>query len=380
MIFYLLIFFSLFLALIIFLFIKLKVRRYRAIKLWDRPQEITYEFIDRDFVRNLTFDPLRDNLEPFGRFFIHAKVSSIYTIHGTFVGDDPFHIIGLIENIFPRFNSNFIQKIREGTKKGQNLFAKDLGNFIDEHLDLLSSMSLGRIPVRNFTWSSGNNHFARIKGVISLILELSIKHKKGDRVLLVGHSHAGQLFALLTQFCHKLEMVAEILKILPDGIVPPDFMKKLILVNSLKLDFVTLGTPARYTWKLGSDMRLLHIINHRGSSVLGGDFAGASFTKTGDYIQQWGIAGSDLKSPVSIENQINLKLDNILGVGSNFDELKKTINKRNRLHSEGHHLLVDYGDNSRLPNFGQTIFGHGCYTKVENLQFLVSQITRRFYE
>jgi hypothetical protein len=343
-------------------------------------KDATYQFIRSDSLKGLSFNAELDNLEEFGVKIKKASVKSIYIIHGTFVGEDPFHLIGLLESSLPAIGQEIIQKIRQNTKKGQDLFTKDLGNFIEDHVDILSSMTLGSIPVHNLTWSSGNHHYARVKGALKLIEDLSSKHNDKDRVLLIGHSHAGQLFALLSQFCDNKKNLNQILSCINSDDIPKDLESKLKKISNLSLDFVTLGTPFRYEWKLGKKMRALHIINHRGNDILAGSTSGATFTKDGDYIQQWGIAGSDIKSPVNTERLINEKLDEFLGVGTNFDEFKLNIKKKNRIHNQGHHLLVDYGDSSKIPNMFQTVLGHGCYTRIKHLRFLISNISQRFYE
>ncbi len=55
------------------------------------------------------------------------------------------------------------------------------------------------IPVRLFNWSSENHHIGRADGAIRLLDELaSLKLQPTQRVLLFGHSHAGNVFALMT--------------------------------------------------------------------------------------------------------------------------------------------------------------------------------------
>jgi hypothetical protein len=345
-----------------------------------KPVDGTYQFINELEVKNLQFNTEKDDLEQLGQKIKQNKVDSLYILHGTFVGEDPFHWIGLLENSLPQISQEIIKKIRQHTKKGQDRFTKDLGNFVEEHEDLLKSMTLGSVPVYNFTWSSGNHHYARVIGAFKLIVDLSFKHKPGDRILLIGHSHAGQVFALISKLVQSTKFCNQIFSCLDKKSIPPGFLLDLKKVGKLNLDFVTLGTPVRYEWDLSPKMRLLHIINHRRQDILGGSSSGASFTRDGDYIQQWGIPGSDIRSPVRSERDINDKLDLILGAGTNYDLFKENVKKRNRMHNQGHHLFVDYGDSSKLPNFLQTIFGHGCYTKVNHLKFLMTKIIGHFYD
>lgn len=323
----------------------------------------------------------REQIKLEGRILSNAKIQSIYLIHGTFVGNDPFQIISLIEHNFPGLNPKMISGIQKGTREMGSLIAKDLGNFITEHNDVLKEITLGKIDIFNFTWSSGNNHLSRVKGSIELIKDIYGQHKfRGERVLLIGHSHAGQLFALMTQLVNDKKLKNKLFVLLErHNLLPPNMNIMIEHISSLDLDFVTLGTPARYEWKLNSKMRLLHFINHRGQDTLGGSFKGVLNTKDGDYVQQWGVSGSDIKSPIEEEQLINIELDQLFGTGSNIEILKQNIQLKRRLHNHGHHLLVDYGDQAKFPNFGLTCFGHGQYTKLENFNFQLYQINKFFY-
>lgn len=307
------------------------------------------------------------------------EVSSIYLVHGTFVGEDPFQIFDLIGHAFPRLSVELINKFKLTTKQTQNLFAKDLGNFTEEHIKYIDIMTAHKFRLHNFIWSSGNNHLARVKGALRLLDQLSQEDEQ-SRVLLIGHSHAGQLFALISQFINNPKVLTPLNKALENTLDMNEIKQKIKKISKMKFDFVTMGTPKRYQWKLNKQMRLLHFINHRGESVLGGEFSGAIRTHSGDYIQQWGITGSDIRSPISAEHLINLELDKILGEGSNIELLKEKIVLRHRLHEQGFHLLVDYQDNSKYPNFLKTIFGHGVYTKYDYLTFHIDEICKRLYK
>lgn len=340
-----------------------------------------FEFISNLKVKDFKFDPKEDHLEDLGYQLIKADIKSIYLVHGTFVGEDPFHLVELIQNSFPKVGEELMAMFKNRLKKSQDSFAKDLGNFIQEHKDIITTMTKGKINIVNFTWSSGNNHYARMRGAIDLISHLAQNHDKKDRVLLIGHSHAGQIFALLSQLLHHKAHRKELFEILNsvEQFHLKTIQNQVNFLKHLSLDFVTLGAPPKYEWCLGDNMRLLHLINHRGNTAQAGSFKGASFTKDGDYIQQWGLSGSDIKSPIKAEQLINERLDDVLGVGTNLDFLRTQIKLRNRFHNAGYHLLIDYGDQSKLPNFFQTILGHGVYTKISHLKFLFHEICGKFY-
>jgi hypothetical protein len=84
-------------------------------------------------------------------------------------------------------------------------------------------------------------------------------------------------------------------------------------------------------------------------------------------------------SPVEKQRKINSELDIFLGKGMDRSIFKSRVVHKKRLHNKGHHFLVDYGDNGKLPNFLLTIFGHGIYTKLDLLKFHFVFIFDHFY-
>ena len=127
------------------------------------------------------------------------KVCLVLLVHGTFVGDDPLGISNMLESI----NKTLADTLRKKQKALINDLAKDIGNYTPEYREALSNTL--SIPCELVTWSSGNYHLARLKGVVELAQILARKVSAGkiqsdNRILILGHSHAGQLFALLTSF------------------------------------------------------------------------------------------------------------------------------------------------------------------------------------
>lgn len=301
-------------------------------------------------------------------------ISGIYLVHGTFVGDDPFDLISLLERAFPNLNSTIISTIKKQTKNGQNLMIRDIGNFHPSLEKELKEKLDGAVSVHNFTWSSSNHHFARLKGVVELMRELKRNHSENEHLLLFGHSHAGQLFALISQLCDGKTISKQLINFLVEtGIDKSEVESLIIFCSKLYFNFVTLGTPIRYEWILGRRTNLLHFINHRGNIPQGGSVTSSLTTKNGDYIQQWAVAGSDIKSPVKIEQAYNDELDLILGTGNELSLLRRNIKFKKRLHNLGHHYLTDFKDNSMFPNSLLTIFGHAVYTRKESIYWILNE-------
>jgi hypothetical protein len=225
-----------------------------------------------------------------------------------------------------------------------------------------------------------------VRGTIALALYLGTFldwHPKQEKMLLIGHSHAGQLFALLTQMAHSQKRVLELLAPLEEGGMPQGLTLKECLnrvVNIIEqlqkkqIIFVTLGTPSRYQWMPNKNWQLLHLINHRGHDAKAPNLIGLPWTKGGDYVQQLGVHGSDFPETLKVDSRANLQFDLLLGAGRDWRTWQKQLDRRERLHNWGNHLLIDYHDQGKFPNFYRTILGHGQYTKGKFMLFNLTQM------
>ena len=340
--------FLIFFVIVFFIFVYLRRKqKYQATLLPDYssayPKDASYRIVSKDEFRHFSSKKL--------------KLDKIILLHGTFVGDDPFRILSVVENL----STPIANQIRKQLKKQQNIVAKDLGNFTSLHCQKIKEKT--NVECENFVWSSGNNHFSRVEGVLKLIDLLT--NDEAKEIALIGHSHAGQLFSLLTLLINNKMFKQKMEEILGISIETSMLTKK-------KFVFLTLGTPPRYNWDLSHKMKLIHVINHRGQDALAGSLTGLLNTRDGDYVQQYGIEGSDMLSVNPKELKMNQKLDTILGQGVNLKKLNENIKMKRRLHTKGKHYLIDYKDNSLTPNCFVTIFGHGVYTKFENLDILLN--------
>jgi len=197
---------------------------------------------------------------------------------------------------------------------------------------------------------------------------------------MIGHSHAGQVFSLITQMFDRRirEKLLEVAKLLEFD--PKQTLRSLKDLELLSFDFVTLGMPPRYSWYLNERMQLLHLINHRGGSHKAGSFRGILHTLDGDYVQQAGIRGTDTINIVPKLRMANLKLNDILDGGTSVRRWLEDIKLKNRIPRFGYSYLIDYQDNSYgKPNLFRTIFGHGTYTETRFMEFNMRIITEHFY-
>lgn len=362
----------LFLTLLVFLY--LKKRKTKKRDLFQKTVASTNEKQDYQIIDNDSFVKERERIKrnfPLENILHELKVrgyQGVGFVHGTFVGDDPLHFTQLIEESFPSLSSELLSELKKFGKKVSDIFLGDFGNFSRMHPDFILDHSHS-MKTFNLTWSSANNHYARLVAAIKLIKKIDQDFFEGEGVILLGHSHAGQVFALVTQIINNKNFRLYCEKIFKESY--KTYIKKL---SSIRLCFITLGTPWRYEWELSENMKLLHFINHRGDLPLGGSVAGALFTKSGDYIQQWGITGSDIAPHAPEIKKINEQLDLWLGDSCNREVFKQNFLEQRRLHSKGHHYLIDFGDGSFYPNILLSGFGHGIYTKLDYVEYYLTKV------
>jgi len=312
------------------------------------------------------------------------KVKQILFVHGTFVGNDPYDIIRLVEELIPFIPSSVKKDIgnwfRKKIKNLNNLILKDSGHFSDDYIETLKKVFPRDINICNFVWSSGNHHMARIRGTLKLINTLiNLDIKNHDRILLIGHSHGGQLFSLLSLMLGDSQLRKSILSLLPDPEDAFSYEQKFKQIVNIKFDFVTMGTPPRYIWDLKSNQRLVNFLNHRGNIPMAGRISGFLFTRDGDYLQQYGVSGSDTYSTMGPDRKKNKELENILGIGASIPGWLKEVRRRKRVPDFGFSLLINYKDQSIFPNFINSHLGHGIYTRKKMMFFTFFQINKNLY-
>jgi len=327
-----------------------------------------YELISpsRKTLKKKTQDS-EDDLINISKVYENSDIDHIILIHGTFAGDDPLMLSrGLLKQT-PRILLPLHNIFRKIMKKSFDVIGKDLGNFTKHHKIILEKYFKQKISL--FNWSGSNSHYGRYHGAVELIEYLH--RQKSKNFLIISHSHGGQLLALMTQLFWDESIKTELLK---DNSITQETISQINKVRSLKFNLITMGTPVRYKWISTANINILHFINHRGKLPLGGSLIGGLWNRKGDYIQQFGGAGSDNFQVLDIHSKTNRKLAKI------FKEddlgLLKLIKRRQKLHGQGLNLLVNYRDAKIFPNFFNSMFGHGIYTRYHLLAFHLEQISK----
>ncbi len=339
-----------------------------------------------------------------GKELAGNRVRHIIFAHGTFTGDDPLGINTFLGHLSAATGIDVFKtgQLKRFTKHIVDLITKDTANFTEEYIQLFASVLPDSITCTPFIWSGADHHLARLTGAVKLCSQLAglaADFRPDDRILLLGHSHAGQIFALLTTLLDQSDRADALLAVVDRaaGLNIGELKKDLEKISRLKLDIVTFGTPVRYCWGQYDRYRLLNIINDRGNNV---ELSGLLDTWDGDYIQQWGIEGTDIFS--ERHHELNRELNTVLqnrGQVSPAEFLRRLEEKQRRepLYYDGTEVtetfLVDYLDQSPedrtaldslrefdvLPHCISTLFGHGVYTRYAVMLFNLRFIVEKFY-
>jgi len=348
-------------------------------------------------------ESFREQLAAAGERLSDAKVAAIHLIHGTLMGTDALGLIGVLARFLPEWTSS----LRQQQKQLVDSIVGDWANYDEDFANVFREGVNARltqaqaIEVRRFLWSSENNHTGRADAAVQLIDQLHQgNYGEGQRIQLWGHSHGGNVMALVSNLlAGDMRTRAAFFKApkplyrrssnrlidLPSwGRVRELLSKEGNPLEHLRMDMVTFGTPVRYGWDTDGYDRLIHFNNHRpteGTPEYLAPFPpsveqiqGAS---AGDFVQQFFIAGTNF--PVNLFAWRNWraerKLQKLLQSGHSRRDLWTRLIAGVRVPTEGRSLLVDYATSDAA--LAQSVFGHGVYTKPEFIPFHLDQILSR---
>jgi hypothetical protein len=332
-----------------------------------------------------------------GQTLRQRDVTRIYLVHGTFVGHDAGGLIGELARFMPGVR----EQLAASVKQGIDWIVGDRGNFTVDYARRLREALGGNegepIDVQIFRWSSENHHLGRADGAVRLLAELLRQPTSPQgRTLLVGHSHAGNVFALLTQllsgdrdgvatFFDAARCYYEIPLLRKNDVPEWSEMRERLReqpqpIDPQRLDLVTLGTPIRYGWNPQGFARLLHLVSHRPSPGLPPHLG--KFPPTldelnravgGDYVQQFGIAGTNTPPNWLMGRSwlADARLHRLLQRGLTGG-LFERLSIGQRVPDTGETLLVDYGEQSG--SVLDHLAGHAVYTLESQMLFLAEQI------
>jgi len=330
-----------------------------------------------------------------GEAYRAAGVRAIWLMHGTFVGDDAVGLIRIVERMAPAT----AQRLRHIQKQAFDKLAEDSGNYTAQYAGEFARCT--DIPVERVVWSGENHHLARAHAAVCLIDRLSeTGYGPLDRILIWGHSHAGNALALVSNLLAADELkrrsfLAAARSFYRRGwrgrIAQPAWerVQELLALPSVRrpwpqLDLVTFGTPIRYGWDTNGYAKLLHFVHHRPrpgvpeyQTCLPRTVGDVLHAADGDYVQQLGIAGTNLP-PTFLELRSWLadrRLGRFLQPDLRRRDLFKRLRLGQRVPQEGETLLVEYPDGPAA----RQLVGHAIYTRQIWLPFHAWEVARRFY-
>lgn len=334
-----------------------------------------------------------------------AGVRNILLIHGTFAGGD---ITGLVREL-KRFSPVRARRVHQLSKAWFDEMVGDVGNYTDRLATRLNTWlnvpgkggsNTSNIKVDRFGWSGENHHIGRIDGAVALLRKISEIQLDG-RLLVLAHSHGGNLLAMLSQILGSTEHVRESFFRATRLHYHSPFRSKVDLQdwtaareilldsgrNGCEIDIATFGTPLRYRWNREVVPRLLHFVQHRCTddqdpqkAVLPRSIRDLLTAAAGDYVQHLGIAGTDFIPSlfawrdVVVERRLRLLFEST----ARRRDLVHKIRQGRRVSCDGKTLLVDYAPTPDREH--QKLFGHGVYTSPVWLAFHLQEICRHFYE
>lgn len=380
----------------------LATARFRHQAYTDAPPEAVYRSLTPGAGPRPGSGEFRYRMRCVGDALRAANVGAVYLVHGAFAALDTHGMLTELARQYPEARTAIDRLATQIIDQA----AGDAGNFTTRYADVFQSqMAAGgdEIPVRLLHWSCENHHLGRADAAVRLIDEIaSLELPAGKRVLLWGHCHAGNVFALASNLLsgdpeavEQFFSAARLYYCLPlTGIVDVPVWQRVhnVLTKAphrlagRPLDFVTFGTPIRYGWDRRGYDGLLHFINHRptdGCPLYRTPFPplldDVLHAAGGDYMQQVGIAGADT-APSRLawrawlaNRELGRLFERHLAADGLLDRLKRGM----RVPEAGDALLVDYG----LPreSLSQHLAGHAVYTRKEWLLFHAEQVAERLY-
>jgi len=330
-------------------------------------------------------------------------VAAIWLVHGSLDGPLAVRALAELARVFPAAGPalrRVIHRLLEGP-------AGEVAQFTDRYASALDSgvnpPGQRPIPVHLFQWSGENHHLGRADAAVRLIDELAdLELRPGQRALLWGHGHAGNVFALMTNLlaghsdaAEQFFQSAEVYYRWPIlGLVDIPVWQRVRRrlrsgrspLEGAALDLVTFGTPIRYGWDSGGYSRLLHFIHHRPAPGLPvyraawpPDLNDVLNAAGGDYVQQLGIAGTNSVPSVFAwrAGWAERRLGRLVQPERDNGPSPEPFCAGAIVPDEGTTLLVDYGEPGGT--IAQHHAGHAVYARKRWLLFHAEEIVRRFY-
>ena len=336
-------------------------------------------------------------------------VRLVYLLHGTFAGTDSLGLLRELGRFFPALRDGLARI----AKRLVDAAMSDNGNFTALYArrfeQAFRAIGDERTRVVGAAWSGENHHLGRADAAVRMIEHLASLRlveepylADGPRVMIWGHSHAGNVMAMLSQLlscdgdllraffdaarCHYQLPIFGRIEIAYWQAVEELLRGHRRSVVRYPLDFVTFGTPIRYGWNERGFARLLHFVNHRPADGLPPHLTTPPTSvddvltaRHGDYIQQFGIAGTNTPPfPLLRAWWADRRLNRLLQPADLTSwNLPERLKSGVRVPDAGRTLLVDYGP--QRDGIEEHLAGHAVYTRLTWLPFHAAETARTLY-
>lgn len=343
----------------------------------------------------------------FSRLHTDHNVHRVVVVHGTFMGSDPIGIAEILRYagsgsaVLKRAFDSLADKLSEAMKPLSDSLTRDVANYNQDFCDRFGELVAGdpQVGLLEPTWSSQNHHVARADLAIRLFMDLHrIVQSPDQRVLLWGHSHAGNGFALLSNLlANERKSVEQFFDAAGQDSDHWVQARRLLSKSpsphplARAIDIAAFGTPVRYGWDTAGYRTLTHVLHHQNApddphrtKPL---FPPHSLIETvsaeyGDWVQAFAIAGTDVPTGTSLKahRRLNGLLASGLPDAQHEADTRFIVPKHlrdacarwktgTRCHADGLNLLLEYEPSGRRTRIGrpveQSVFGHGVATTLD---------------
>ncbi|MEM8681722.1 MAG: hypothetical protein AAGF97_20425, partial [Planctomycetota bacterium] len=224
----------------------------------------------------------------------------------------------------------------------------------------------------------------RAIAALQLLVELDQHAHETGSLVLWGHSHAGNVFAIVSNLLGGTRSdrqrflaafgtwLARLDPVLWEaGTRLLDSAQPLLRVP---VDIVTFGTPLRYGWDSNGYRHLIHFVNHHATIEpahrvpFPPTAEQLRQSEAGDYFQQLFIAGTNFPPGIWAWGQwkVERQLGQLLQSGVPSQEIVQALSHGRRVAADGQTLLVDY---NAVDDEARTLTGHAVYTRLKWLPF-----------
>ena len=338
--------------------------------------------------------------------FSKACIERIILVHGTMVGTDSLGWYSHWERGVPWLS----RKLKQGYKQLVDTLSRDRGNYDERFASAFQKGMNGTDPresisVERLDWTGENHHLGRADAAVKLCHLLLDSHEANERLMLWGHSHAGNVFAIATQLLQAstagnrrlLSRFFHTTSFFHDSTGRIDIARWRRLQKRLAeysersevfspVEIITFGTPLRYGWPKSQEGRLQHFVNHKPQNpnqlfrgrwpANSKQWIRAMKGEDGDFIQLAFIAGSDFppaywsRSAYRANRWLSRLFEHNFRNSDRLANLKKAL----RVSQQGHATLVDYAS---VDSRARECCGHAVYTDTRWLAFHANRIAGR---